>query len=158
VTRPQPVAPRSPFARLAALVATAFLASTLAVLANAAPAAAWSASTFSSASESQLLQLTNQSRASAGLRALRLDSTLTSIARWRSRDMIKRDYFSHSIPGYGSVFDVMQSKGYCFKVAGENIGWNSYPDDVATRAIHLQFMDSSGHRANMWRGRWKTSG
>ena len=51
----------------------------------------------------QLLALTNRSRASAGLRSLRVDSTPTSVARWRSRDMIERDYFSHDIPGYGRL-------------------------------------------------------
>jgi hypothetical protein len=72
----------------------------------AAPArvAAWSSGTFSSTSERELIALTNRSRASAGLRSLRVDSTLTSVARWRSKDMIERDYFSHDIPGYGSVF------------------------------------------------------
>ena len=40
-------------------------------------------------------------RAAAGLRALRVDSTLTSIARSRSKDMIVRNYFSHSIPPSG---------------------------------------------------------
>ena len=104
------------------------------------------------------MRLTNQARASAGLRSLKVDSTLTSVARWRSKDMIQRGYFSHSIPGSGSVFDVLQDKGYCFKVAGENIGWNSYPDDVATRAIHLQFMDSSGHRANILGKAWDVIG
>ena len=36
-------------------------------------------------------------------RSLRVDSTPTSVARWRSRDMIERDYFSHDIPGYGRL-------------------------------------------------------
>ena len=49
--------------------------------------------------------------------------------------MIIRDYFSHTIPGYGKVFDKLDANGYCYAVAGENIGWNTYPDDVATAAI-----------------------
>ena len=48
--------------------------------------------------------------------------------------MIDRDYFSHNIPGYGKVLDKLDAIGYCYKVAGENIGWNNYPDDVATAA------------------------
>jgi len=150
--------PRTPLARLAVLVAGAFLAVTVGVFSHPASATAWSAGAFSSASESQLVQLTNQARASAGLRALRVDSTLTSIARWRSKDMIERGYFSHSIPGSGSVFDVLQARGYCFNLAGENIGWNSYPDDIATQAIQIQFMDSSGHRANILGRAWDVIG
>jgi uncharacterized protein YkwD len=91
-----------------ALVAAAFLATTIGVFALPAPAAAWDGGDFSPASEAELVQLTNQARASAGLRALKVDSTLVSTARWRSKDMIDRDYFSHSIPGGGMVFDFLQ--------------------------------------------------
>jgi hypothetical protein len=72
--------------------------------------------------------------------------------------MIDRDYFSHSIPGYGSVFKKLDSKGYCYKVAGENIGWNTYPDDEATAAIHRMFMDSAGHRENILGKTWEVIG
>jgi uncharacterized protein YkwD len=119
---------------------------------------AWEADSYSSASERQLIALTNRSRASAGLRSLRVDSTLTSVARWRSHDMIERDYFSHDIPGYGSVFKKLDSRGYCYTLAGENIGWNTYPDDEATAEIHAMFMDSSGHRRNILERRWETIG
>ena len=71
--------------------------------------------------------------------------------------MIERDYFSHDIPGYGNVFKKLDAKGYCYKVAGENIGWNTYPDDEATAAIHGMFMDSSGHRANILGGPGRSS-
>ena len=60
--------------------------------------------------------------------------------------MIDRNYFSHSIPGYGKVWDKLNAIGYCYNVAGENIGWNNYPDDIATAAIQQAFMDSPGHR------------
>lgn len=149
----EPRAPRRSV--LVAILAVAIVAG----LAVPAMALAWSAGDFSSASESELVALTNQSRASAGLSALKVDSTLTSIARWRSKDMIERNYFSHSIPPNGtSVFDEMSRRGYCFKVAGENIGWNTYPDDGATAAIHQMFMNSSGHRANILGKDWEVIG
>jgi uncharacterized protein YkwD len=154
----QRTASRTPLARLATLVAAAFVAASAASFTSPVPVAAWDENGFSSAAERELVALTNQARASAGLRALKVDSTLASVARWRSKDMIKRDYFSHSIPGSGSVFDVLQAKGYCFKVAGENIGWNSYPDDVATQAVHSQFMKSSGHRKNILGKAWDVIG
>ena len=142
----------------ALLVFVTFSVVSFGVLAQPSAASAWSAGSFSSASESQLLALTNQARASAGLRALRSDSTLVSLARWRSKDMIERDYFSHQIPGVGMVFDVMSDRGYCFKLAGENIGWNNYPDDVATQAVQTQFMNSAGHRANILGKAWDVIG
>lgn len=153
-----PLVSRSPLAHLGAFIAAVFLATTLGVFAAPSPVAAWDPNAFSGSSESELLRLTNQARASAGLRSLKVDGTLSSIARWRSKDMIKRDYFSHSIPGSGSVFDVLQSRGYCFRVAGENIGWNSFPDSSATRAVHAQFMRSAGHRANILGKAWDVIG
>ena len=145
--------------RFAAMVATAFVITSVGLLATPRDTLAWDANSFSSASESLLVKLTNQSRAAAGLRALKVDSKLTSIARWRSKDMIERDYFSHNIPPSGyNVFKVMDQKGYCYKIAGENIGWNNYPDDVATTTIHRQFMNSAGHRANILGKAWDVIG
>ena len=144
--------------RFAAMIAVAFAITTVGVLGVPPTALAWSASTYSSASEHELVSLTNQARASAGLRALKVDSTLTSIARWRSKDMIARNYFSHTIPGSSNVFHVLDQKGYCYRLAGENIGWNTYADDVATATIQESFMHSSGHRANILGKAWDAVG
>ena len=43
-------------------------------------------------------------------------------------------------------------------MAGENIGWNDYPDDVATAQIQSMFMGSSGHRANILGKAWDRIG
>jgi hypothetical protein len=72
--------------------------------------------------------------------------------------MIDRDYFSHSIPGYGKVWDKLNAIGYCYNVSGENIGWNNYPDDIATGAIQQAFMNSAGHRANIMGKTWDVIG
>ena len=144
---------------LVAITLVAFAITAVGLLVAPSPALAWGSNSFSSASERELVSLTNKSRAAAGLRALRVDSRLTAIARSRSKDMIVRDYFSHNIPPSGkNVFSILDSKGYCYSIAGENIGWNNYPDDVATRTIHRQFMESSGHRANILGKRWDVIG
>jgi uncharacterized protein YkwD len=144
--------------RIAALVIVLFAASSVASFVRPQSTLAWTSGTFNSTSERDLIALTNRSRAAAGLRSLRVDSTLTAVARWRSKDMITRDYFSHDIPGYGSVFKRLDAKGYCYKVAGENIGWNNYPDDTATAAIHKMFMDSTEHRRNILGRAWDVIG
>ncbi len=156
-----PAGPRAapaPTRRIAGLIALVFALTSVVGLSNPTPVQAWSAGSFSSASEKELIALTNRSRASAGLKALKVDGTLTSVARWRSKDMITRDYFSHTIPGYGSVFKKLDSKGYCYKLAGENIGWNTNPDGEATAVIHSMFMDSSGHRKNILGKAWDVIG
>ena len=144
--------------RLAFAVALLFGLTSIATLAVPARSLAWDGNAFDAAQEAQLIALTNRSRASAGLKALKVDPALTSIARWRSRDMIQNDYFSHDIPGYGKVFKKLDESGYCYRLAGENIGWNTYPDDEATAAIHQMFMDSSGHRDNILNSSWDTIG
>ena len=144
--------------RLALAVALLFAVTSVATLAAPAATLAWDTNAFSSTSESQLVTLTNRARANAGLKSLKVDSTLRSVARWRSKDMIQRDYFSHTIPGYGKVWDKLNAIGYCYRVAGENIGWNNYPDDLATAAVQQAFMNSSGHRANILGKAWDVIG
>jgi uncharacterized protein YkwD len=70
--------------RFVAMIATAFVLTSVGLLATPRTTFAWDINSFSSSSESQLVSLTNQARASAGLRALKVDSRLTSIARSRS--------------------------------------------------------------------------
>jgi uncharacterized protein YkwD len=146
--------------RWTAVLGLAVLLSSVGLLAVPATVFGWSANSYSSADESELISLTNQARVSHGLSALRVDSTLTSIGRWRSKDMIVRDYFSHSIPNPpgGDVFNEMDRRGYCYSVAGENIGWNNYPDSTATQQIQNAFMGSAGHRANILGKSWDRIG
>jgi len=120
---------------------------------------AWDSGSYSPADENLLVQLTNQARAAAGLKALNVDPALADMARWRSKDMIDRNYFSHSIPPDGAkVFSYLTASGYCYKVAGENIGSNNFPDDIATATIQQGFMDSAGHRANILGATWDVVG
>ena len=144
--------------RSALAIGVLFLLTSVFTLAAPVATLAWGSGTFSSTSESDLVAMTNRARASAGLKALKVDSTLHSVARWRSKDMIDRNYFSHDIPGYGKVFKKLDAIGYCYNVAGENIGWNNYPDDSATAAIQSAFMGSPGHRANILGKTWDVIG
>ncbi len=144
--------------RMAIAIVLVFGVSSVFALAQPSSALGWDSGSFSSSSESSLVTLTNRARANAGLKSLKVDSRLTSVARWRSKDMITRDYFSHTIPGYGKVWDKLHAIGYCYVVAGENIGWNTYPDDSATAAIQDMFMGSPGHRANILGKTWDVVG
>jgi uncharacterized protein YkwD len=160
---PDPASPSrwaaaSPSRRLVLAVAGLFALTSLATFAAPSSMFAWNSDSFSSTSEAQLVTLTNRARASAGLRSLKVDSTLTSVARWRSKDMIDRDYFSHTIPGYGKVWDKLAAIHYCYHVGGENIGWNNYPDDLATAAIQSSFMGSPDHKANILGSAWDVIG
>ena len=139
-------------------VAALALATMLALLLPVT-AFAWGPNAFSSTSEQQLFQLTNQARAAAGRKALHWDASLATFARARAKDMIVRNYFAHQIPPDGhTVFDVMSNAGYCFNLAGENIGWNNYPEDQATSEIQTMFMNSPDHRQNILGPAWDVVG
>src|SRR5918998_99345 len=84
-------------------------------------AVAWDTGAYEPGSEVELVAMTNRTRAAAGLPPLEIDPRLVSMARWRSRDMVERGYFSHDLPGGGTVFDVLTRRDYCFRLAGENI-------------------------------------
>ena len=140
-------------------VATVAMALSAAVLmATAGSVLAWDAGAFSPADEQLLFSLTNQDRASGGLNALVNDTYLHKEAEWRAQDMGDRNYFSHQIPPDNKmVFSYMSADGYCYKVAGENIGLSTYGDDVATNRIETAFMGSATHRANIL-GAWVRMG
>ena len=141
------------------MLVIALVATGAGLLALPGRALGWSDNSFSATAEQQLFTLTNQARASAGQPTLRWDATLAGIARWRSQDMATRDYFSHNIPPTGEmVFDVMDQKGYCYQLAGENIGWNNYPDDQATDVVQNDFMNSPEHRQNIMGPAWNVAG
>ena len=93
-----------------------------------------------------------------GFAQLGVDAVLATVARWRSRDMVERGYFSHDIPDIGNVFRRLDVDGYCYELAGENIGWDVDTDTAAPVAIQAMFMDSPGHRRNVLDARWDVVG
>jgi uncharacterized protein YkwD len=155
-------APRR-FALLLALsVVLTSLGGVAAPTAAAAPTpvqATWAADRADAASEDLLASLTNGSRANGGLPTLAVDLELVELARWRSRDMAERGYFSHAIPPAGTkVFDELSARGYCYEVAGENIGWLSGPDAGAEERIQQMFLASEKHRDNLMGAAWDVVG
>jgi uncharacterized protein YkwD len=93
-----------------------------------------------SSAEATLWQLTNGDRVNNGVRPIQQNSTLVSIARWRSKDMIVNNYFSHNIPACGGclVFHYYDTNGLSYAWAGENIGWNSGYSDPRLGGRHQQ--------------------
>ncbi len=101
------------------------------------------------AKEQQMVNLINQARASAGLSPLQVSSQLTNAARVKSRDMIDKDYFSHTSPTYGSFTDLLSYFGISYRYAAENLAMNS---SGSVTGAHDMLMASPGHRANILGG------
>lgn len=95
--------------------------------------------------EKEVVRLVNIERANRGLAALEYDWQLSRVARYKSEDMQKNNYFSHTSPTYGSPFNMMKSFGITYKTAGENIA-KGYKTPAA---VVEGWMNSPGHRANI---------
>jgi len=95
--------------------------------------------------EKEVFTLVNQERAKQGLAALKENVELSKVARTKSEDMAKNNYFSHTSPTYGSPFDMMKQFGITYTAAGENIAMGQ---PTATSVMN-GWMNSPGHRANI---------
>lgn len=95
--------------------------------------------------EQQVVKLTNQERTQRGLKPLKVDPTLSKMARDKSGDMAQNHYFSHNSPTYGSPFDMMKQYGISYRTAGENIAEGQRTPQEVVDA----WMNSEGHRENI---------
>ena len=72
--------------------------------------------------ELQVHELTNQYRIQNGLDSLLFDDELSNVARTHSKDMAKRDYFSHHSLDGSDPTDRADAQGYkCHKIIGDLI-------------------------------------
>lgn len=95
--------------------------------------------------EKEVVRLVNVQRRANGLSELTYDWELSRVARYKSEDMRKNGYFSHTSPTYGSPFQMMKSFGISYRSAGENIARGQATPEAVVNA----WMNSSGHRANI---------
>ncbi|MBQ9493690.1 MAG: serine protease [Oscillibacter sp.] len=95
--------------------------------------------------ETEVVRLVNAERARYGLAALAADAELSRVARYKSRDMREKGYFSHESPTYGTPFQMMKSFGITYRTAGENIAYGYGTPQKVVEA----WMNSEGHRANI---------
>lgn len=95
--------------------------------------------------EKQVITMVNVERAKANLAPLKYNWQLSGVARYKSQDMIDKNYFSHQSPTYGSPFNMRKNFGIKYMAAGENI---AYGQRTATEVMK-GWMNSPGHRANI---------
>ncbi|OLR26841.1 CAP domain-containing protein [Bacillus cereus] len=95
--------------------------------------------------EQRVVELTNTERAKENLPPLQLETKLSNVARIKSEDMQKNNYFNHNSPTYGSPFDMMNKFGVLYTSAGENIAQGQRTPEEVVQA----WMNSAGHRTNI---------
>jgi len=96
-----------------------------------------------------LFELVNAERSARGSMKLVWDETLAQVAHDYSRDMARRDFFSHSSPGGARLEDRLAAAGVGFVSAAENLGMNRGFSDPATDCL-TGWLQSTGHRRNMF--------
>lgn len=95
--------------------------------------------------EDEVIRLVNAERSKRGLYPLKYHWELSRIARYKSQDMIKNNYFSHTSPVYGSPFTMLSNFGINYVAAAENI---AYGQKSASEVMN-SWMNSAGHKANI---------
>ncbi len=102
----------------------------------------------------QLLTLTNQKRAEAGLGPLRHNPTLAQAAAGKAADMFGGDYWAHNSPAGKTPWDFIVGSGYSYIYAGENLAKNFQDSPGVVEA----WMNSPTHKENLLRAQYEEVG
>lgn len=102
----------------------------------------------------EVVRLTNQKRAQAGLTSLELNPALTQAALAKGTDMINRDYWAHVAPDGTQPWKFFFDSGYKYKYAGENLARDFSNPSSAVEA----WMASPSHRDNLLSAKYKEIG
>ena len=103
---------------------------------------------------SEVIRLTNEKRAQAGLPALVENGTLSQAAQSKGADMLNRDYWSHIAPDGTQPWTFFTNAGYKYRYAGENLArdFSSAPSAVEA------WMASASHKENIMSPKYKEIG
>lgn len=102
---------------------------------------------------SQIQSLTNLSRSQNNLPNLTLDTALSAIAKKRSEEMIRENYFSHTSPSGCDIACQMKNSGYQTLTWGENLArsknYHLYTVPELAQTFVTDWLKSSTHRDNL---------
>ena len=103
--------------------------------------------------EEKALYLINEFRQANGLDELKVVFKLQEVARKKAEDIVNNEYFSHTSPNLGTPFNMLQSNGIDYKIAGENLAGNT----TVPRAIRA-WINSKSHRENILEEQYEYTG
>ena len=102
-----------------------------------------------------LLQTNLQRQQNGNLPALKENLILNQAAAAKASDMFKNQYFEHVSPTGVDPGKLVQSFGYSYILAGENLILGNFKDE---QELVQKWMDSPGHRANILNNRYTDIG
>ncbi len=96
-------------------------------------------------STSGLLNATNSQRANNGKADFKINQQLINAAQAKANDMVARNYWSHNTPDGQQPWTFVQSAGYKYTKAGENLayGFTTSSDTI------IGWMNSQTHKDNL---------
>lgn len=106
--------------------------------------------------QSKIISETNLQRMqNANLPALKESSKLDAAAAAKANDILLNQYFEHVSPAGIDPGKLVQSHGYEYIVAGENLILGNF---LSEKEVVQNWMDSPGHRANILNNRYTEIG
>ncbi len=102
----------------------------------------------------EVIKLTNERRAAAGVSALTYNPLLASAAKAKGEDMINRDYWAHIAPDGTQPWKFFSDVGYKYRYAGENLAKDFSSPQSAVDA----WMASPSHKENMLSSKYSEIG
>ena len=105
-------------------------------------------------SPDEVIRLTNEKRATAGLVPLKLNSTLSQAAQAKGVDMLNKDYWAHAAPNGAQPWKFFIDFGYQYRYAGENLARDFSNASSAVDA----WMASPSHKENLLSPKYKEIG
>lgn len=101
-----------------------------------------------------LLTQTNELRKSSKLEPLQLNNQLTTAAQEKANDMAIRNYWSPISPNGQTPWQIIQSTGYHYQTAGENLAYGF----SSSKSLFTAWDDSASHKGNMINGSFEDVG
>ncbi len=94
--------------------------------------------------ETLLLEAANRDRAAAGLPPFQWDMSLAAAARAHAMRMAQSNTLSHQLAGELPLQDRAKQAGARFSIVAENVA-----QGASVNGLHVQWMNSAPHRANL---------
>lgn len=100
---------------------------------------------FADITKIALIELTNQARESLGLSVLKENPKLSEAAYLKAKDILEKDYFSHSSPAGVTPWYWFSKSGYNYQLAGENLAIGF----LDSEEVYDAWLDSPSHKENI---------